>query len=319
MISKSTNKENDGQVGLDEEEVDNGPNKLRQGPKIENGNYKPEIQRLQELTEAEQDAREFLEAMYEDSSAGADRFSSKNMKNWVSDHCPIAFEVKERGSVVKHTTGKRVKTGMSLVPMSLHLVRKDFFKFAGASRKEATDSRPKVFDCYAEASRQIFNFDKSSMFFSRKIAEGQVAVIKDTFKLNVVTRGKEILINAAAQAVPAYAMSVFKLPKGLYDEIQRAYMMIFKGLQQSFGRVQKMTNKAFIGQGNGKNVLVYKDNWLPRLDTFKPISSRTLLEDTAVADLMNIENQWDEDKLNQHFVYEDIEMILKIPIPQENS
>lgn len=71
--------------------------------------------------------------------------------------------------------------------------------------------------------------------------------------------------------------------------------------------------------GNGKNVLVYKDSWLPRLDTFKPISLRTLLEDTAVADLMNIENQWDEDKLNQHFVYEDIEMILKIPIPQENS
>lgn len=26
------------------------------------------------------------------------------MKNWVSDHCPIAFEVKERGSVVKHTS-----------------------------------------------------------------------------------------------------------------------------------------------------------------------------------------------------------------------
>lgn len=26
-------------------------------------------------------------------------------------------------------------------------------------------------------------------------------------------------------------------------------MMIFKGLQQSFGRDQKMTNKAFIGQG----------------------------------------------------------------------
>lgn len=26
------------------------------------------------------------------------------MENWVSDHCPIAFEVKERGSVVKHTS-----------------------------------------------------------------------------------------------------------------------------------------------------------------------------------------------------------------------
>lgn len=175
------------------------------------------------------------------------------------------------------------------ITISNLLFADDSLVFVRASMAECKHLR-KVFDCYVEASRQIFNFDKSSMFFSRKIVEGQVAVIKDIFKLNVVTRyekylrlpsmigkkkmgffsevklkilnkiscwqhkkcssrGKEILINAAAQAVPAYAMSVFKLPKGLYDEIQRAYMMIFKGLQQSFGRVQKMTNKAFIGQG----------------------------------------------------------------------
>lgn len=60
-----------------------------------------------------------------------------------------------------------------------------------------------------------------------------------------------------------------------------------------------------------KNVLIYKDNWLPRPNTFKPIFPRTLSKDTAVADLMNAENQWDIDKLNQHFMNEDIEMILK--------
>ena len=33
--------------------------------------------------------------------------------------------------------------------------------------------------------------------------------------------GKEILIKEAAQAIPAYAMSVFKIPMGICDDIQR--------------------------------------------------------------------------------------------------
>lgn len=50
--------------------------------------------------------------------------------------------------------------------------------------------------------------------------------------------------------------------------------------------------------GNGKKILVYKDNYLPRPDTFKPISPPTLPVDTFVADLINFQNQWDENKLN---------------------
>ena len=34
--------------------------------------------------------------------------------------------------------------------------------------------------------------------------------------------GKELLIKAVAQTVPAYAMSVFKLPLGLCDDMQKA-------------------------------------------------------------------------------------------------
>ena len=33
---------------------------------------------------------------------------------------------------------------------------------------------------------------------------------------------KEVLINDVAQVVPAYAMSVFKLPLGLCDDMQKA-------------------------------------------------------------------------------------------------
>lgn len=39
--------------------------------------------------------------------------------------------------------------------------------------------------------------------------------------------GKEILIKAVAQAVPAYGMSVFKIPKGLCDDIQRVIAKFF--------------------------------------------------------------------------------------------
>ncbi|KAL9411224.1 hypothetical protein AB3S75_044921 [Citrus x aurantiifolia] len=33
--------------------------------------------------------------------------------------------------------------------------------------------------------------------------------------------GKKVLIKAAVQAIPAYAMSVFKIPMGICDDIQR--------------------------------------------------------------------------------------------------
>lgn len=57
--------------------------------------------------------------------------------------------------------------------------------------------------------------------------------------------------------------------------------------------------------GDGKKVFVYKDGWLPRPDTFKPVSPPSLPAETKVAKLMNNENQWDVSKLNQHFRNED--------------
>ena len=50
--------------------------------------------------------------------------------------------------------------------------------------------------------------------------------------------------------------------------------------------------------GKGSSILVYKDSWIPRPDTFKPISPPTLPIDTTVADLIDDENKWNMAKMN---------------------
>ena len=127
-----------------------------------------------------------------------------------------------------------------------------------------------LFECYEKASGQIFNMEKSSMFFSSSTKPDQIAVIKQIFQLKVVSKhekylglpsmigrrtksffneiklkvlskitswqqkffscgGKEILIKAVAQAIPTYAMSVFKLPLGLCNDMQGAIAQFWWG------------------------------------------------------------------------------------------
>ncbi|KAH9670686.1 putative reverse transcriptase/RNA-dependent DNA polymerase [Citrus sinensis] len=82
-----------------------------------------------------------------------------------------------------------------------------------------------IFDRYAAASGQLFNFDKSSMIFSGKIPGDRINAIKSIFQLKhkfFLSGRKEVLIKAVAQAVPVYTMIIFKLPIGLCDDIQMA-------------------------------------------------------------------------------------------------
>lgn len=92
------------------------------------------------------------------------------------------------------------------------------------------------------------------MFFSGKILEGQVATIKSLFQVNVVSKYAKylglpfiirrkrtsffndiklrVLSKILAQAIPAYAISVFKLSKSLCDDIQKVIVRFWWGSKE---------------------------------------------------------------------------------------
>lgn len=155
--------------------------------------------------------------------------------------------------------GLRFNSSLSISHL---LFADDSLVFSRATQEDCSNLKC-IFDRYGAASGQIFNYEKSSMLFSRNVHNSQIEIIKGIFQLNVVSKhnkylglpsmvgrrkisffnetklriwnklsswqnkffssgGREVLIKAVAQAVPAYAMSVFKLPASICEDIQKA-------------------------------------------------------------------------------------------------
>lgn len=176
------------------------------------------------------------------------------------DDLPAAFFQKHWNSV---------KEGV--VMTCLHILNEgdDSLVFTRASSSDCQELK-EIFYCYTVPSGQIFNYEKSSMFFSSSTSQQHKKEIRSIFELTVVSKhekylglpsmverakvsfsndiklrvlsklsswqsnffssgGKEVLIKAVAKAMPVYAMSVFKIPQTLCDDIEKAIARFWWG------------------------------------------------------------------------------------------
>lgn len=69
------------------------------------------------------------------------------------------------------------------------------------------------------------------------------------------------------------------------------------------------------GIGDGNQVIVYKDNLIPRPITFKPIFYPTLPSDTTIFELIDHDYKWKKALLYEQFMKEDADVIMNIPLP----
>ncbi|KAH9736873.1 putative reverse transcriptase/RNA-dependent DNA polymerase [Citrus sinensis] len=71
--------------------------------------------------------------------------------------------------------------------------------------------------------------------------------------------------------------------------------------------------------GDGRSAQIYHSRWIPRPKTFKPFSPPKLPLESTVSELIDVENQWKELLVQQSFVEEDVQQILRIPLPRNPS
>ncbi|KAH9718774.1 hypothetical protein KPL70_005591 [Citrus sinensis] len=105
------------------------------------------------------------------------------------------------------------------IPASQAAAIKDIFKLNMVSKHEKYLGLPSMI-----GRKKLSFFNEVKLKVLNKIVRWQHRMFS--------SGGKEILIKAAAQAIPAYAMSVFKIPRGLCDDIQRAIATFWWGAKE---------------------------------------------------------------------------------------
>ncbi|KAL9417006.1 hypothetical protein AB3S75_040073 [Citrus x aurantiifolia] len=101
------------------------------------------------------------------------------------------------------------------------------------------------------------------------------------------------------------------LAKQCWRIVLQPFSLVAKVLKAR--KIRKIGSRWRVGEG--KDILVYYHNWIPRPYTFRPASPHTLPSDTTVATLLKENGGWNEELIRTHFLPVDTAAILKIPVP----
>ncbi|KAK2661448.1 hypothetical protein Ddye_000022 [Dipteronia dyeriana] len=221
---------------------------------------------------------------------------------------------------VSHSDIYRYRCG-STGPFISHLfVADDNLLFAKANDNNCRAIKH-ILDDYALASGQEVNFGKSA----------------------ICTR-KEVLVKAVIQALPSYAMNLFKLPKGLISDFRRFCSRFWWGSTDTdrkihWGSWVKLCDRrcpcgSFVWKrfllgrelfqkgyrwriANQSSISIYRDRWVPRPHSFMIQSPPILGENALVKRLITPSGSWDVPLIRFSFSREEGDAILSIPIRQQ--
>ncbi|EEC84030.1 hypothetical protein OsI_30257 [Oryza sativa Indica Group] len=126
--------------------------------------------------------------------------------------------------------------------------------------------------------------------------------------------------------MPVYVMGLFKLPESVCEELTKLAKYYPNGslIDTSFGGNAslgwraieyglELLKKGIIWHiGNGKSVKLWRDPWIPRSYSRRPISAKRNCRLRWVSDLIDRSGSWDTDKISHHFLPMDVEAILNI-------
>ncbi|KAK3212444.1 hypothetical protein Dsin_017150 [Dipteronia sinensis] len=70
--------------------------------------------------------------------------------------------------------------------------------------------------------------------------------------------------------------------------------------------------------GNGSKIRIYKDRWIPRPTTFRPLSPPIGDENALVSHLITPSGGWNIEKIRNNFSVEDVEAVLSIPLSRSS-
>ncbi|KAK2658931.1 hypothetical protein Ddye_005464 [Dipteronia dyeriana] len=107
--------------------------------------------------------------------------------------------------------------------------------------------------------------------------------------------GKDILIKAVIQSIPAYAINSF----------------VWKSIIWGKGILDMRLRWRV---GNGSSIQIYKDRWIPRPSMFKLLFPSVLDNEAKVECLVSPSSGWDTQLIRCSFDKDDVEEILRIPL-----